>query len=616
MVEERGGRADILTEAERPTIASESFGGVEDLAALGDAQRYELGGLLGEGGMGEVRLCTDRHVGRQVAMKLMRKDSPVGPEMRARFLHEARVQGQTEHPSIVPVYDIGTDEAGSLYFTMRRVEGKTLEDILAGLRNKIPSFEQAYSRHKLLTAFGSACLAVHFAHTRAVFHCDLKPANVMLGAFGEMYVLDWGLATRASRHPDAAAAAEDARGTVSGTPGYMSPEQIRGEAVDAASDVYALGALLYEILTLNPMHPGTNPRDLCMKTLQGDIERPSYRAPDRDIPPELEAICMKATMHGRTRRYASARDLYDDLERYLEGDRDLSMRRAMSREHASRAVSLAERASKGGPESTAARSDALRAVGRALALDPDNADALRTLVQLITQPPPDMPPEAIEEMRGAERAVDRARSRAAMVGIVAAAVVLPLNCAFTGIRDMSMLVVSAVAGLTAALASVLRVRVPRHDGYAPTYIVLAVALALASWGVCFSPQLFIPTLSIPLAMGYTLSMDRGRRFLPMLATGLALALPLFLERLHLTPPSQVSVGSLLCAVPRMSGFPAPGSAILTVANLGVLISCCYFAVRSREALTDMQRRVSLTAWQLRQLLPREAGPATMPPPAP
>src|SRR5580658_1203465 len=132
---------------EQPTLEGRPSEGGKDLAALealsiSPAERYELVGILGVGGMGEVRLCTDRRIGRQVAMKLMRSDrSSTAPGARARFVREARVQGQTEHPSIVPVYDVGTDEDGSLFFTMRRVEGRTLEDILLGLRGKTESFE-------------------------------------------------------------------------------------------------------------------------------------------------------------------------------------------------------------------------------------------------------------------------------------------------------------------------------------------------------------------------------------------------------------------------------------------------------------------------------------------
>jgi serine/threonine protein kinase len=614
MVDEHDKRAanEDRTAAERPTIAAESFDTGDEfvtLDTLGGAKRYELGGVLGEGGMGEVRVCTDHWIGRRVAMKVMRGEGRAAShEMRLRFFHEARVQGQTEHPSIVPVYDIGTDEAGAIYFTMRRVEGKTLTDVLHRLRSKDESFEREYSRHKLLTTFGNACLAIHFAHSRAVLHCDLKPANVMLGPFGELYVLDWGLATRAAeRDPAASSEDSDARPSA-GTPGYMAPEQIRGEALDARCDVFALGALLYEILTLEPMHAGKSRQDLVMATIQGDVVRPSVRAPDRDIPPELEAIWAKATTVGKSARYASAGDLYADLARYLEGDRDLLLRSTMSREHAMRAASLARRAREGGAESSSARSEALRTVGRALALDPDNPDALRTLVSLLTQPPDEAPAEALEDLYTTERSLDRSRGRGGLIGLLIVATVAPLAWLLQGIRDTQACLLFTVAAFATAALGVLRMQRPRHDGFAPTYLPIAVSILIAVFGICFHPTVLIATLALPFMVGYTLSMDSRRRFLPLVASSVALVLPALLEWLHVLAPSSVMQGELACMVPRMSDLPSQSSLVPVVANVMCMAGGCLYAARFREVLTETQLRACVGAWQLRQLLPSAARP--------
>ncbi|MFO0680212.1 MAG: serine/threonine-protein kinase, partial [Polyangiaceae bacterium] len=160
----------------------------------GAATRYRRTTLLGSGGMGDVHLCADERIGRDVAMKVIRRMRAENPEMLERFLREARVQGQLEHPAIVPVYDLGVLPDGSTFFTMKRVNGRTLSDVLEAQRSGNSTALEHYSLHRLLADFSRVCLAVHFAHARGVLHRDLKPSNVMLGEFGEVYVLDWGIA--------------------------------------------------------------------------------------------------------------------------------------------------------------------------------------------------------------------------------------------------------------------------------------------------------------------------------------------------------------------------------------------------------------------------------------
>lgn len=231
-------------------------------------------------------------------MKVIRPGHGSRSDLRARFLREARVQGQLEHPAIVPVYDLGVDPNGASYFTMKRVRGMTLEAVLDGLRKRDPDATIEYSRRKLLTAFGSVCLAIDFAHARGVIHRDLKPGNIMLGGFGEVYVLDWGVAKLGNVpepqmanlvHAPLTTGGGTAIGAVLGTPGYMPPEQMLGGDLDARSDVYALGAILFEILTLELLHPQSKVNEIIASTLKGADTSPA-RAPDREIPPELEAI--------------------------------------------------------------------------------------------------------------------------------------------------------------------------------------------------------------------------------------------------------------------------------------------------------------------------------------
>ncbi|MGE5186546.1 MAG: serine/threonine-protein kinase, partial [Acidobacteriota bacterium] len=238
--------------------------------------RYRLEGVIGRGGMGEVVAARDEQIGRSVAIK-RRRVQGAAPEVIARFLREARIQGRLDHPAIVPVHELH-DAGGEPFFVMKQLAGKTLADVIA-----------ERPRSVLLRAFVDVCLAIEFAHTRGVVHRDLKPANIMVGDFGEVYVLDWGIARVAGDDAGRGSFADidtieggaTAAGQLLGTPGYMSPEQIRGEDVDARSDVYALGCVLFEALVGRPPFVG----DSWMAIIGQHLQKPPPRL--AELRPEL-----------------------------------------------------------------------------------------------------------------------------------------------------------------------------------------------------------------------------------------------------------------------------------------------------------------------------------------
>jgi eukaryotic-like serine/threonine-protein kinase len=270
--------------------------------------RYRLLERVARGGMGVVYAAEDEKLERRVALKVLDVPGTEG-DLANRLMREARVLARLEHPGIVPVHDVGTLADGRVFYTMKFVEGQRLDKF-------IEAVESVQDRLRL---FLRICEAVAFAHARGVLHRDLKPANIMVGPFGEVLVMDWGLAkilrsdaqaadpeATILEKPKSADRATDSpkssvitgHGTVMGTPGYMSPEQARGEVevLDARSDIFSLGALLRFILT--------------QKT-------PAGFAPRLDR--SLEAICTKATSEQRDSRYSAVPDLGKDVSRYLDG---------------------------------------------------------------------------------------------------------------------------------------------------------------------------------------------------------------------------------------------------------------------------------------------------------
>jgi serine/threonine protein kinase/DNA-binding SARP family transcriptional activator len=320
------------------------------------------------GGLGQVSLARDDKLGRQVALKEIRPDRLGSAHLQRRFLTEAGITSQLEHPGIVPIYQLDEDENGRPFYAMRFIAGRTLaeairefhrssstdrpDDTDQSQRKSVKSAESVESFtglaiRELLQRFVSVCQTIAYAHSKGVIHRDLKPANIMLGAYGETLVLDWGLAKRIDREtrgqgdkqtegeagasapcplvplspchePSEAVNQEEQltqQGQVLGTPAYMSPEQAVGEEVGPASDIYALGSILYEILTGAPPYRGKSVAEVLEQVRQV----PPLQI-QRNVPAALRAVCQKAMARQAADRYASATELAEDIGRWLAGE--------------------------------------------------------------------------------------------------------------------------------------------------------------------------------------------------------------------------------------------------------------------------------------------------------
>jgi serine/threonine-protein kinase len=564
--------------------------------------------------MGVISQVRDRRVGRDIALKQLKPEAMSDAKARRRFVREACVQGQLEHPAIVPVYDLSAASDGSLFFTMKRVRGKSLADILKALANKDASVTQQFSRRRLLTAFSQVCASAQYAHERGVVHRDIKPSNIMLGEYGEVYLLDWGIAkiegddvqptalTYTAEPADSQL--ETREGDLLGTVGYMSPEQARGDhaAVDSRSDVYALGAILFEILTYRPLHTRPTGGE---KSSPADVEpRPSVRYPDADAPPELEAVCVAATQPQAADRLQSAKDLHLAIEAYLDGDRDLALRRSSSIKHADSASAAADEVLAGklpAEEGTKRRAEALNEVGRALALDPGNQSALRALVRLLTNPPTTVPAE-VED--AAEQTLRRHMRVGGAVGIFVYTYV-SLNALFTyalGIHDWTAGFYTAHALWAGALlSSVLTFLRPRHLTLFGMFLFGAAASIWVT--AIYSPQLMVPMfLTVHAAMFSLIGKPRLRLAVLLIACG-GWTLSVFGEHVGLFPSTvQYFNGGIFLSSPVINfpGFVFTVYLYFAVLALIAIPALVVGKLRGTYASADLQLR--LQAWQLHQLV--------------
>jgi serine/threonine-protein kinase len=569
------------SEAEPPEWAR----GSERAIGVGD---YELGEILGRGGMGEVVVARDRRIGRDVAVKRMRNRRPSENEI-GRFMREAQIQACLDHPAIVPVHELGSDAEGRPYFTMRRLSGTTLAALL----------ESPSARPRLLRAFVDVCLALDFAHAHGVVHRDVKPSNIMLGDFGEVYVLDWGVARIVGEHeivePRPPTDPGDTEvGAILGTPGYAAPEQLRGQQVTGAADVYALGSILFEILTGEPLHSRTN---AFADTLDRPVDSPVARAPDRGIAPELDAACVAALAESPHRRL-TARQLADRVQGYLDGDRDLARRQALAADQldVARAALLAD--------PIRGRAAAMRAAGRALALDQDSSAAADLVSTLMLEPPRELPADLGKRIEHADASITRGQATRAMLALLAFFPFLPIVL-WMGVEDAVL--VAAVFVMVGVVSGGLWWLSRRAR---PNLFVLAPLLGALLVVVCaraMSPYFIVPGLltTVTLALiSFPPLIDR-----PVIVIGTMMAsfaVPLVLELAGVIAPTWELVdGGLLMRTPSFTFAGFPATAFLIVAHLTMVLVIGLYARSLAVARRDYHRRLENQAWHLAQMLPEQ-----------
>ena len=330
------------------------------------ADNYEVGEEIARGGMASVLEAGDTKLKRTVAIKVMHLEAEESHSARQRFLREAEVLAMLAHPNIVPIYDIVWENGVPLFYSMKMVKGRTLQAILNGLRREEPDVLRDYTLDRLLLIFRKVCDAMAFAHSRGIIHRDLKPENVMVGEFGEVLVMDWGLAKtiregdeETMRGGDGEALSlsdglnvslsqQTLQGSVMGTPKYMSPEQAQGriDELDERSDLFSLGGILYTILTLRPPVEGTTLEEVLERVKTAEIAEPSHittfqgmvgdgeeagdvleakrikplpHTPTGRVPSALSSVVMKALQREKAERYASVVELGADIEKFQGG---------------------------------------------------------------------------------------------------------------------------------------------------------------------------------------------------------------------------------------------------------------------------------------------------------
>ncbi|MBS1369235.1 MAG: protein kinase [Lentisphaeria bacterium] len=264
--------------------------------------------LLAVGGFGRIFLARDRILGRQVVIKSLREELLGNPEYVEKFIAEAKLTAQLDHPAIVPSYSLDGDSMDGLHLAMQFIRGETLKELLRRCREEKDSDLPFRNLRTRLEAFLRVCDAMEYSHSRGIIHCDLKPENIMIGRHGEVYVMDWGIASPVGT---------DRRGHLNGTPAYMAPEALTRGETGPQTDLFALGMILNEIVTLCGPVTGADSREVIARICAGKFEPSTPIVPKLRISPALRAIIEKARAVDPAERYPSVRQLAQDVRRWL-----------------------------------------------------------------------------------------------------------------------------------------------------------------------------------------------------------------------------------------------------------------------------------------------------------
>jgi serine/threonine-protein kinase len=429
----------------------------------------------------------------------------------------------------------------------------------------------------------------------------------MLGDYGEVYVLDWGVARvisdrSRSTHPMQAIdveprdAMEDGTtsGAILGTPGYMPPEQIKGSEVGPSSDVYALGAILFEILAGEPLHP--RGEAALATTLTHPQEAPAKRASDRVIPPELDGVCYDALAENPDAR-PTARELATRIQKYLDGDRDVEQRRLLA---AQQLESAREALVAGGVD---AHATAVRRAGRALALDPENEDAAAVVGKLMIEPPKVFPPELVARMESDASGINRERSKKSLLSYASVIVLGFVLLPFMNVKNWTLQLAFLALMLMLCMLAYEASRTGRMR-LAPAFVINLLAVTLFSQ--ILGPFVLTPIVTLGVLLAFTASPRLLARPLIIWAwCVLAIGIPIVCELVGVLPHTTSFVNG---AFVMTSGFYTLGdlsAVILIIADVAFMLLIVRFMLAISRRREDARRAVQIQAWQLEQLLPRK-----------